>query len=267
LQPLILSTAHRRPRATQLPHGILLAKAEVFACVSEVVETVIRKLGATCVLLPTLHDKETALGLLDSCDGVLLPGSVHDLDPSCYGESPDANYHVIDPTHDETDLFLVRAAAQRKIPFLGICRGMQAMNVAFGGGLIQKIRGTGIDHYCGLPCDGRRNDPPFVHPVTVKQGGALAKILDGCGPLAVNSMHNQAAKEIGEGLVIEAEAPDGIVEALSYPAAETFFMGVQWHPECAAENPASVRLFDAFRQAVHRHKAAREDLASAPDQD
>jgi putative glutamine amidotransferase len=221
----------------------------VYACIEEIVRVITKVIGACPLLLPTSHDRETVESLLDHVDGILLPGSISNIHPRHYGEEPSDHPQVFDEDHDATDIFLIQQAKERGIPFLGICRGMQAMNLAFGGTLNQKIRDETIDHKCSYPCNGAVDEPQYMHEVKFTPQGYLAQLL-GAQAQKVNSMHEQAISVVSPDLTVEAVADDGIIEAVSYPEVKRFFLGVQWHPETMPNHPVSKKIFAAYRASV-----------------
>jgi putative glutamine amidotransferase len=213
-------------------------------------EAVLGGAGALPVLIPPLG--EPMLDLLDHIDGLLVPGSPSNVHPSHYdgGESETPGFHDLE--RDHTTLPLIRAATARGVPLLAICRGIQELNVALGGSLIQRvhIQDSRHDHRGGPGTLEVRYG--VKHPVAVT--GSLAKIL-GAGSIMVNSIHGQAIDRLGTGLVVEATAPDGTIEAVALPEARNFVLGLQWHPEWAyAGNPHSVAIFRAFGDACRRTK-------------
>jgi putative glutamine amidotransferase len=208
----------------------------------------LRRAGAIPVLIPP--QPENAAEVLDDLDGLVLAGG-YDCDPAAYGEAPHGSLEPMDPRRQENDLALARAARQRGIPTLGICLGLQVMNVAAGGTLIQDIQSeidTEIDH-ASEPTDRHR------HMVTVDGGTRLGRIL-GARELNVNSSHHQAIKNVGQGLRVTAHAPDGIVEGLEDPR-HPFYVGVQWHPEDMNGETSASKLFGAFLEAA-RERAKRK---------
>ena len=213
-------------------------------------EAVLNAIGALPVLIPPLGER--MLGLLDSIDGLLIPGSPSNVHPDHYegGESETPDFHDLE--RDHTTLPLIRAAIARGIPVLAICRGIQELNVALGGTLIQRvhIHDGRLDHR-GDPGDLEVRYGPN-HPVAVT--GSLAKIL-GTDSIIVNSIHGQAIDRLAPGLIVEATAPDGTIEAVAMPEARGFVLGLQWHPEwsCAA-NPHSLAIFRAFSDACGKTK-------------
>jgi putative glutamine amidotransferase len=163
--------------------------------------------------------------LAEALDGFVIAGG-QDVDPRRYGSVPGPHSTVLDPLRDDFECDLVRAAVRRDRPVLGICRGSQLINVAFGGTLRDLEVGTGESHgFLGYPAAHRS------HALTLARAGVLADLL---GPTArVNSYHHQCVDRLGAGLVAAAHAPDGVIEAIERPGAD--LLGVQWHPEMLAE--------------------------------
>jgi putative glutamine amidotransferase len=192
-----------------------------------------------------LGDRQPAL--LDRIDGLLIPGSASNVHPSRYGVAESLTPDKHDPARDATTLPLIRAAIARGVPVLSICRGIQELNVALGGTLLQNVHTLPgrLDHRGGAGPIEKAYGPK--HSVAVS--GSLARIV-GAGSLMVNSVHSQAIDRPGDGLTIEALAEDGTIEAVSAPSAPGFVLGLQWHPEWRyAESPASVAIFKAFGEA------------------
>jgi putative glutamine amidotransferase len=200
----------------------------------------LRRAGAIPVLIPP--QPENAADVVDDLDGVLLAGG-DDFDPAVYGEPRHPTVEPMDPRRQENELSLARVARERGIPTLGICLGVQVMNVAAGGTLIQHIE-SDIDH-ASEPSDRHR------HEVVIDGGTRLARIV-GERELEVNSSHHQAIKEIGDGLRVTAHAPDGIVEGLEDPR-HPFYVGVQWHPEDMSGEESASAIFGAFVEAARKH--------------
>jgi putative glutamine amidotransferase len=209
----------------------------------------LRRAGAVPVLIPP--QPENAADLVDELDGVLLAGG-DDCDPSAYGEARHPTVEPMDPQRQENELSLARIARRRGIPTLGICLGVQMMNVAAGGTLIQHIE-SDIDH-ASEPSDRHR------HGVAVDGGTRLAGIL-GERELDVNSSHHQAIKEIGDGLRVTAHAPDGIVEGLEDPR-HPFYVGVQWHPEDMNGERSASAIFGAFVEAARKYAETKRKAAT-----
>ena len=190
-------------------------------------------------------------------DGILLPGSDSDVDPLRYGQQPHPQLGTVQTIKDETDLLVIAAAERRGIPIFAICFGMQVLNVARGGTLIQDINSQvpdAVKHEQGAP-----RDRPS-HRIKLNENTRLSNI-GGAVDALVNSHHHQAIESVGANLVATAWATDGVVEALEDPRPDRFIVGVQWHPEIGWQNDLlSQRLFHAF---VNEAANAREtDLAS-----
>ena len=191
--------------------------------------------------------------LMETVDGVLLPGSDSDVDPLRYGREPHQHLGSVQPLKDETDALILEEVERRRTPLLAICFGLQILNVARGGTLIQDIPAQmpkAIKHQQGAPRDRRS------HRVRLLEGSALAD-LAGSDHLLVNSHHHQAIETVGRELVAAAWTADGLVEALEDPRDDRFVLGVQWHPEIAWER-------DNFSQALfQRFVAAAGEYARA----
>ena len=215
------------------------------------------------LILPSLDEGTDFDALLDRVDGVLLPGSRSNVEPLRYGAPPSDKALPHDPRRDAVTLPLITATLRHGVPLFAICRGMQELNVAHGGTLIAEVQELAgrSDHRAPVSDD---NDLRFAvrQDVEVEPGGVLAKIL-GAGTLRVNSLHRQAIGRLGDGLAVEAHAPDGTIEAVSVRAARNFALGVQWHPEYWVTSDAPSRaLFAAFGAAI-RERAAARFLAAA----
>lgn len=179
--------------------------------------------GLAYVLLPP-QDPEALERILPHLDGLLLPGG-GDVDPDRYGEEPQPRLGEILPERDEHEIYLARYAAEKGLPTLGICRGIQVMNVALGGSLYQDLEAQGfteVQHYQKSP------PPALAHRVSLVAEDPLSRIFP--PSFRVNSYHHQGIKGLGAGLKPLAVAPDGLVEALALEG-HPLFLGVQWHPE------------------------------------
>ena len=204
--------------------------------------------GLPIIMVPDLS-REEAIELFGECDGLLLTGG-EDVDPSHYGASPHPKLGTVDPRRDVNELALVAEARARDLPILGICRGIQLCNVAFGGTLIQDIasqRPSDINHDSPSPRDVRS------HRVALTEHSRLAEIL-GATVLEANSFHHQAIDQLGHGLTASATAPDGIIEGVESSDPHEWIVAVQWHPEELALQPesADLRLFAALIAAARR---------------
>lgn len=201
--------------------------------------------GLTPLLIPLGLDTAALEALCARLDGLLLSGGA-DIDPAHYGEARLPECGEVEPERDVLELSLTRMALAHGLPTLGICRGMQTLNVALGGSLYQDIgsqRPDAMPHaQTDLPRDHR------AHSVTVERDSRLYAAL-GAEELRVNSLHHQAVKQPGSGARVVARASDGIAEGLEVPG-QRFVVAVQYHPEELAEtDELSRRLFAAFAQA------------------
>ncbi len=195
-------------------------------------------------------DTETPDAVVARVDGLLLTGG-GDVAPALYGETPHATFDPSEPGRDEYEIALARAAVTAGMPVLAICRGMQVLNVAMGGTLIQDIP---TDVTGALAHSIAEPRAVIAHEVWVTKGSRLWTImldhLDG-ESLQVNSRHHQAVKRIAEGFEPTATAPDGVVEAIER-SGEAYCLGVQWHPENFWRTGEFRELFESFVQAARR---------------
>jgi putative glutamine amidotransferase len=208
------------------------------------------------VLVPALGPELDLASLLEVCDGLLLTGSASNVEPHHYGGPASAPGTLHDPDRDATTLPLIPRAIAAGLPVLAICRGFQEMNVAYGGTLHQRLHEVAgfLDHREdeSTPLDVQYGP---AHEVFLEPHGLLRDIA-GSDRLEVNSLHWQGIETIGRGLLVEARAPDGVIEAFRAAAATTFAVGLQWHPEWRFEQNFFPRaLFAAFGAACGRHAA------------
>jgi putative glutamine amidotransferase len=208
----------------------------------------LRALGAIALLIPP--QPEQLDDLVERLDGILLAGG-DDCDPALYGEVPHQELRLMDRRRQENDLELARLARERAVPMLGICLGLQVMNVAAGGTLIQDI---GSEIPAALP---HASEPPNRrrHQVAIFEETQLGGLI-GAGVKEVNSSHHQAIRNVGTGLAVTAEAPDGIIEAIE-DRQHPFYLGVQWHPEDMNGDPTATALLAAFVAAARDHRQRR----------
>jgi putative glutamine amidotransferase len=206
--------------------------------------------GALPVLVAPLLRNEDAGRIMDAADGLLLTGG-EDVDPARYGAVRHPTVTSVSTERDATELALLDAAQQRGKPVLAICRGIQLLNVAFGGTLVQDIAS---ERPGALMHDQEDRHAARVHPVRVEPGTRLASAL-GVADLQVNSFHHQAPDRVGQGLRLTAKSPDGIVEGIEWTGAQWWAVGVQWHPE-ELDGHWEAGLFKAFvGEASHSRRS------------
>jgi putative glutamine amidotransferase len=219
--------------------------------------------GAVPVLMPALGQAADLDALLRVMDGVLLTGSRSNVNPAHYGGPPHEDGTPEDEARDATTLPLIRAAVARGVPVLAICRGVQELNVALGGTLHQKLQDLPgrLDHSAPETA-ALAEKIAKRHEVTLTSGGMLHR-LAGARTVMVNSLHNQGIDRLGAGLVVEAVAPDGTIEAVRAVTAPGLALGVQWHPEFdCTEDGFSARIFEAFGEAMRTARGGGMVLAA-----
>ncbi|MCP4394689.1 MAG: gamma-glutamyl-gamma-aminobutyrate hydrolase family protein [Alphaproteobacteria bacterium] len=245
---------------------------------------IIRMAKCFPVLLPAIGDtldKDPMLpeDIVEGLDGILLPGSPSNVNPTYYDEKPYSESVLYDSLRDSTTFPLIRAAIKQNVPLLGICRGFQELNVALGGTLYQNVEAQHPGSFKHYDYNATIEGSPFIHRHDVrltevgilyriaKKAGARQKIEDAkngrvysdfTGDVSVSSIHHQGIKEVAEGLFVEARAKDGLVEAVSVGYSKTFAVGVQWHPERYWRNDTfSRQLFKEFGDAARKRHRAR----------
>jgi putative glutamine amidotransferase len=186
------------------------------------------------------------------CDGLLFAGG-GDVDPALFGQAPHPKLGTVEPLRDEVELALARRAIDEQKPVLGICRGIQLLNVALGGGLYQDIASElpdALDHYASSKAPGRAH---LAHSIALEPGSWLAAQLQ-TSELPGNTFHHQALRDIAPGLHVTGRAPDGVVEAVE-GAGAGFVVGVQCHPEELWEHADTrwARLFAGLVEAARQH--------------
>ncbi|TAJ34126.1 MAG: gamma-glutamyl-gamma-aminobutyrate hydrolase family protein [Reyranella sp.] len=207
---------------------------------------------------PDITDIDALLGAVD---GILLTGARANVHPTRFGVEPDPRHEPYDHDRDATALALVEACVERGVPLFGVCRGLQEMNVAFGGSLHPEIRELPgrMNHRMPRLDNGEIHPDPQVvfadrHEVRLVAGGAFARIL-GSETIRVNSLHGQGILEPGKRIVVEGVAEDGTIEAIRIADASSFALGVQWHAEYDPQiNPINRALFAAFGAALRDRK-------------
>ncbi len=201
--------------------------------------------GALPVPLPFVATPAQAHEVLERLAGVVFSGS-EDLDPALWGEARHPRTELMHTSRMTAELLLARAVLERRAPALGICGGMQTLNVARGGSLHQHIPDVSTEIEHSDPTGAR------LHPVAAAPGSRVARL---CGAaFSVNSHHHQAVARLGAGLAATAHAPDGIIEAFE-EAEAPFLVGVQWHPERMPDDGAQRRLFEALVAAARARPA------------
>jgi putative glutamine amidotransferase len=207
----------------------------------------ITKAGGTPFLLPMIYEPEVLEGYLDVIDGLLITGGDEGVNPQLYGENPVKELNCICPERDECECHLFTKAIELELPVLGVCRGMQLMNVAAGGTLYQDIFTQVTDSLGHLPKLMPVDE--LYHKIVLASGSRIQKIFD-CDELMVNSFHHQAVKRIAESFKATATSQDKIVEAIEH-RHHPFAIGIQWHPEdLTARHTHFLNLFEAFVQAA-----------------
>jgi len=206
--------------------------------------------GGAPVHISLIPDAAYISSVIDSMDGILLPGSDSDVDPLRYAREPHESLGDVHHIRDETDMLVLAEVEKRRLPLLGICFGMQVLNVARGGTLIQDIKSLlpgSIKHQQGAP-----RDRPS-HRVRLLEGSLVATLAE-ADAAVVNSHHHQAIETLGDDLVATAWTSDGVVEALEDPRANRFVSAVQWHPELGwKQDKLSQALFAHFVSEAIRH--------------
>jgi putative glutamine amidotransferase len=198
--------------------------------------------GIALMLPPDDSVVDSPLDLLDSLDALLLAGG-RDIDSLTYGASPDPSVGETSPERDRFELALASAALERNMPVLGVCRGMEMLNVACGGTLVQHLTGELLERHRHTP--GVFSD----HAVSLEPGSLAARAA-GTEALAVRSHHHQAIGELGEGLLVSGRCPDdGLVEAVELPS-KRFALGVLWHPEVDTRSRVIGALVEAAAAAM-----------------
>lgn len=220
---------------------------------------IIEAAGGIPVVIPSLAQQLDYRSLLQRLDGLLLTGGASNIEPAFYGRESEQPDSPRDRMRDQTTLALIPQAIALGVPVLGICRGLQEMNVALGGTLHQRV------HRVADKFDHRENErAPIVeqysiaHRVSLQPDGLLAA-LSGANEIDVNSVHGQGIDILAPGLRIEALAPDGLIEAVSLPSATSFTCAVQWHPEWFAQTTPFCRtLLAAFGAACREYAISRQ---------
>lgn len=240
MAPLIGITTRTLLQSTETRSDRLQALAETYVCA-------VSAAGGLPVLIPSSLGPERAIEIAGRLSGILLSGGP-DVDPVHFGDEPRPGLGNIDPVRDEMEFALFRFATERKMPLLAVCRGMQLMNVALGGSLIQDLAHAGGGY---LLHDLTSYSENTGHGIEIRPDTLLLSVV-GRARILVNSYHHQAVAEPAAALVASARSSDGVIEALELPG-HPFCLGVEWHPErSTANSPESTAIFRAFVEASCR---------------
>lgn len=246
MRPLIGIPCHSDYRA---------ASGRPIYCNNRAYTHAIENAGGIPLLIPLLNDLSALESLLPRLDGLLFSGGL-DIQPCNYGEDPHPSIDAGDPQLDQLELALAHWALEEDIPMLGVCRGMQLLNVAMGGTLYQDLG----DQYPGSMqhCNVDLPRTHLIHHVYVETGSRMEEVL-GTHEFLVNSLHHQAIKKLGSGVHISGRADDGVPELLEAPNYR-FVMAAQCHPEEIYKDvPACAHLFSAFVQACSLYLTDEEE--------
>jgi putative glutamine amidotransferase len=201
--------------------------------------------GGAPLIIPSAQDNMSMGAVLDSAQGLILSGGP-DVHPRRFGEEPLAALGEIDEVLDKMEILAAQMAIEKNLPLLGICRGIQVLNVALGGTLYQDIASQMPESICHTP---KTDKAVNTHTVRLEAGSRLREIL-GKREIWVNGKHHQAVRDLAPGLTVVARARDGVIEAVEHPL-KRFVIGVQWHPEGTWRDDAhSQKLFSAFIRAA-----------------
>lgn len=240
-RPLLGVSACLRQDAREPVHGVI----------DRYIRSAATFVNADVIIIPALSDATLTRSLAEQLDGLLLTGSPSNVEPSRYGGGVGAG--PFDPQRDETNLTLAEALLKAEKPVFGICRGLQELNVVFGGTLKQV---DALAHH-SVEIEPVAAVFAMQHEVIVQPGGVIATSL-GVGAMTVNSVHFQGIDRLGDGLFVEAVAADGLIEAISAKSGRARVLAVQWHPEWDAEsNPQSRWFFEELSAAIAEARAAK----------
>ncbi|WP_233872853.1 gamma-glutamyl-gamma-aminobutyrate hydrolase family protein [Paraburkholderia adhaesiva] len=248
-RPVVAVVADRFEHHKHAAHAVLEGYVHALAKVAQVLP----------LIVPAHDEGVDAETLVSTIDGFVLTGSPSNVVAERYGAAPLPPSTVVDPARDAVSLRLLPAILEAGVPFLGICRGFQELNVVFGGSLERAVHDQPgrLDHREG---DHDRPLPRWYedrHEIHVAPGGRLEQ-LSGEATVMVNSLHHQGIERLGIGLRVEAMAPDGLIEAVSVESAEQFTLGVQWHPEMRVDDsPLARAIFTAFGDACRTRQCQR----------
>ncbi len=253
-RPVVLVVAFERPFSKFAPRGgVFMSQDRVcFGTLCDPVNLIPEKLNAIPLLVPTHCRSEDVPQLLKMADGLLLPGGDSNVQPALYKHANcPKTEQVFDPHRDRLEHALLNEAFRLKKPVLGICRGMQMINVWRGGTLNQSFPPDHhVNHMVSAPSLGKGNNPEDNHTLKIAPNSKLAQWLGNTRDTVVNSIHEQSINTLGYGLAAEAYAEDGVVEAFRLTDPDIFMYGMQWHPDFNAEQPASKAVLNAFKKSL-----------------
>ncbi len=222
------------------------------------------------MIVPSIGDKLEIDSLLDRIDGLMVTGSRTNVHPSNYGQVATSDHAPFDQARDATTLPLIRRAVERGIPVLAICRGIQELNVAFGGSITANFQKTRqIDNH-DYPWVGTMDERfALTHGLQIKPNSCIADILRNeivDHSVKVNSLHTQALDQLGQRVEVEAVSEDGTVEAVTIANAPGFVIGVQWHPEYwAVKDRTSNTILRSFGDAARLYLAGKQGIPEAAE--
>lgn len=220
--------------------------------------------GGVAVLIPAIPELTDFDELVERLDGLLLTGGRANVEPHHYGGKPFPEDEVVDPARDGIVLPLIRACVERGVPVIGICRGIQEINVALGGTLhyrLHEVPGF-MDHRMRRDLTTREERFGPRHGLKLTPGGLFSRLI-GTEECEVNSLHMQGVERLAPGLTVEATAPDGVIEGVRLEDDRRFCVGMQWHAEWLFEQHALARsLFEAFGDAARDYHLRKTGRAS-----
>lgn len=245
-----MKTNNRKP-IVLLPADVKQIGSQPFHAVGQkYILAVAQAADALPLLIPAISEHLDLDALLANIDGIVFTGSQANVHPSHFGQDVHNPELPLDLARDALTLKLIQAAIEASVPVLAICRGFQELNVAYGGSLYQAVQEVADKHDHREPKDLPLETQYAVsHSVNLIKNGQLATII-GAETMMVNSLHGQGIDRLGDGLTVEARAPDGLTEAISVSNAGAFALGVQWHPEWQVlQTPSYLAIFKAFGDA------------------
>ena len=222
--------------------------------------------GAMPLLIPSIENHLELDALLNIADGILLTGSQSNVHPSNFDQAVHNTALPLDIARDALTLKLIHAVIKNQVPLLAICRGFQELNVAFGGSLHQAVQEvSGFNDHREDKYQAQDLQYAPSHQINLVKDGQLAKLLN-CNEMMVNSLHGQGIDRLGAGLIVEAFAEDGLIEAVSVENSKVFALGVQWHPEWqVTQNAQYAAIFNRFGEACKLRSELRIPSDKPPD--